>query len=75
MLRNLVRRGIRAVERGDDPGPIDVQNGQVTATFGHDHVVSGIPNAATAEEDRRLLRQVARNVVAEMIAAGQNKPM
>jgi phenylpropionate dioxygenase-like ring-hydroxylating dioxygenase large terminal subunit len=69
MLRNLVRRGIRAVERGDDPGPDAVPNGKVIATFGHDRVVSGVAPAATTEEDRRLLRQVARNVVAKMVSA------
>ena len=74
MLRNLIRRGIRAVERGDDPGPVAVPNGQVIATFGHDRVVSGVPPAATTEEDRRLLRQVARNVVAEMVSANSKNP-
>ena len=74
MLRNLIRRGIRAVERGDDPGPVAVPNGQVIATFGHDRVVSGVPPAATTEEDRRLLRHVARNVVAEMVSANSKNP-
>jgi hypothetical protein len=32
--------------------------------------VPGIPPAATPEEDSRLLREVARNVVAEMVRTG-----
>ena len=67
MLRNMIRRGIRAVQSGDDPAPTRRGNGKVIATYGHDRVVSGIPPAPTPEEDRRLLREVARNVVTEMI--------
>jgi hypothetical protein len=39
-------------------------------TYAHDRVVPGIPPATTPEEDRRLLREVARNVVAEMVRTG-----
>jgi hypothetical protein len=45
-------------------------NGAAIATFAHDRVVPGIPPAATPEEDSRLLREVARNVVAEMVRTG-----
>src|SRR5262249_32638813 len=67
MLRNMVRRGIRAVQSGDDPRHDGTQNGKAVATYGHDRVVSGIPPAATLDEDKRLLREVARGVVTEMI--------
>ena len=67
MLRNMIRRGIRAVQNGDDPGHISRPSGQVIATFARDRVVSGIPSAPTPEEDSRLLREVARNVVTEMV--------
>jgi phenylpropionate dioxygenase-like ring-hydroxylating dioxygenase large terminal subunit len=70
MLRNMIRRGIRAVEGGADPGPLGTQNGGVVATFAHDRIVSGIPAAATPEDDRQLLRQIARDVVTEMIREG-----
>ena len=46
-----------------------LHNGKAIATYGHDRVVSGIPPAATPEEDRRLLREVARDVVTEMIGS------
>jgi hypothetical protein len=67
MLRNMIRRGIRAVQNGDDPGHISRPSGQVISTFARDRVVSGIPSAPTPEEDSRLLREVARNVVTEMV--------
>src|SRR5882724_2599730 len=51
MMRNMIRRGIRAVQNGDDPDHNSTHNGKVTATFGHDRVVSGIPPASTPEED------------------------
>jgi phenylpropionate dioxygenase-like ring-hydroxylating dioxygenase large terminal subunit len=67
MLRNMIRRGIRAVQNGEEPGHNGALNGKVIATYSHDRVVSGIAPAATPEDDKRLLREVARNVVAEMI--------
>jgi nitrite reductase/ring-hydroxylating ferredoxin subunit len=73
MLRNTIRRGIRATQDGEDPRHGAGRNGGVIATYAHDRVVSGIPPASTAEEDSRLLREVARNVVTEMVRnAGQN---
>src|SRR6266851_3282988 len=47
MLRNMVRRGIRAVQEGADPVQPGPQNGRGIATFAHDRVVPGIPAAAT----------------------------
>jgi phenylpropionate dioxygenase-like ring-hydroxylating dioxygenase large terminal subunit len=74
MLRNLIRRGIRATQNGEDPRPGAERSGRVIATFAHDRVVSGIPPASTAEEDSRLLREVARNVVTEMMRSGYQTP-
>jgi RimJ/RimL family protein N-acetyltransferase len=70
MMRNLNRRGIRAVQNGEDPDCRILRNGSAVPTYGHDRVVAGIPPAATPEEDRRLLREVARNVVTQTITAG-----
>ena len=67
MLRNMIRRGIRAVQSGADPGHVSKRNGQVISTFAHDRVELGIPPAPTPEEDSRLLREIARNVVTEMV--------
>jgi hypothetical protein len=73
MLRGLIRNGIRAVQNGGDPPQQSTQHGNVIATFAHDRVVTGIQPAATQEEDRRLLREVARNVVTEMVRTPQQK--
>ena len=70
IMRNLLRRNIRAVQDGADPPHPGSGNGAAIATYSHDRVVPGIPLAATPEEDSRLLREVARNVVAEMIRTG-----
>lgn len=70
MMRNLIRRGIRAVQNGEDPGHRILRNGDAVPTYSHDRVIAGIPPAATPEEDRRLLREVARNVVTQTIRDG-----
>ena len=67
MMRNMIRRGIRAVQEDADPMRADAPNGTAIPTFGHDRVVPGIPPATTPEEDRHVLREVARNVVTQMI--------
>jgi hypothetical protein len=70
MMRNMIRRGIHAVSAG---GALDYRiltNGMAVPTYSHDRVVPGIATAATPAEDRRLLREVARNVVAETVKSG-----
>jgi nitrite reductase/ring-hydroxylating ferredoxin subunit len=73
MLRNMIRRGIRTVQDGGDPAQFKIRNGEVISTFAHDRVVMGVAPAATPEEDRRLLREVARSVVTEMVRTGANR--
>jgi phenylpropionate dioxygenase-like ring-hydroxylating dioxygenase large terminal subunit len=70
MMRNMIRQGIRAVRNGEDLGYPILKNGAAVPTYSHDRVVSGILAAPTPAEDKRLLRQVARNVVAQTIQAG-----
>jgi hypothetical protein len=70
MMRNMLRRGIRAVSAGDDLGYRILTNGSAVATYSHDRVIPGIAMAETPEADRRLLREVARNVVAETVKSG-----
>ena len=62
--------GIRAVAAGEELGYPILKNGAALPTYSHDRVVSGIAPAATPEADRRLLREVARNVVAETVRTG-----
>jgi len=70
MMRNLIRQGIRAVRDGDGRGRNSLPNGKTIPTFSHDRVVPGIPPAATPEEDKRLLREVARKVVTDAVRDG-----
>ena len=70
MMRNMIRRGIRAVKEGVELDyPTLGANGPVPA-YCHDQMVSGFPTAATPEEDRKLIREVARQAVAEAIRTG-----
>ena len=73
MMRNMIRRGIRAVQDGADTARLGVRNGEAIPTFAHDRVVPGISLAATPEADSRLLREVARNVVAEMVTTSSER--
>ena len=70
MMRNMIRQGIRAVRNGEDLGYPILKNGAAVPTYSHDRVVSGIPAAPTSAEDKRLLREVARSVVAQTVEAG-----
>jgi nitrite reductase/ring-hydroxylating ferredoxin subunit len=65
MLRNMIRRGIRAVQNGVDPMVPSCQGGKVIPTYSQDKVVRGIPAAPTPEADSALLREIGRKVVAE----------
>ena len=73
MMRNLIRQGIRAVQDGTSSGRggrNSPTNGKAIPTFSHDRVVPGIPPAATTEEDKRLLREIARKVVSAAVQRG-----
>jgi nitrite reductase/ring-hydroxylating ferredoxin subunit len=63
MLRNMLRHGIRAVQDGIAPQPVNGQTGQVITTYSQDRVIAGIPPAPTPEADRQLLRETGRKVV------------
>jgi len=64
MLRRIVRDGIRAVARGDDPQCARWPDGTVIRTFTQDAVFR-IPPAPDPEADRRLLRRTGRSVIDE----------
>jgi hypothetical protein len=71
MMRNMIRRGIRAVKKGEQLESPMLRNGSAVPTYSHDRVVSGIAPAPTAEADRQLLRRVARGVVKETVKTGR----
>ena len=68
-LRNLLRRGIRAVQKGEDPPGVTYGDDGVIPTYSHDRVLS-VPPAPTPEEDRLLLRETGRRVAEECIEGG-----
>jgi nitrite reductase/ring-hydroxylating ferredoxin subunit len=63
MLRKIVRDGIRAVARGENPREIAVAAGGIIATHAQDSVLR-IPPLADPEADVALLRATGRKVVA-----------
>jgi len=62
MLRRIVRDGIQAVARGDDPAGARRPDGAAVRTFAQDLVLK-IPPASTPDEDRRRLREAGRGVL------------
>ncbi len=63
MLRKIIREGIRAVEAGGRPLGGASKPDEIITTCAQDTVLK-LPPRAAPEEDRRLLRQVGRRVVA-----------
>jgi hypothetical protein len=63
MLRKIVRDGIRAVQAGETPRGASQKPGEPVATHCQDTVVR-VPRAATAADDRALLRRIGQRVVA-----------
>ncbi len=70
MMRNMIRRGIRTVGKGEQLESPMLRNGLAVTTYSHDRIVSGIAAAATPEADRQLLRRVARGVLKETVKNG-----
>ena len=70
MMRNLIRRAIRANGAGEELDSPLLRDGEIIATYSQDRVVSGIAPAATHEADRQLIREIARNAVSETVAGG-----
>ena len=73
--RRAVRVGVgrhqaRAVQADGGGGRNSPPNAKTIATYSHDRVVPGIPPAASGEEDKRLLREVARKVVTDAVRNG-----
>jgi len=66
MFRRMVRQGIRAVQRGEDPKGLVREAGRTVATYGNDTVIR-VPSETDAEADRALLRETARKVVEQCL--------
>ena len=61
MFRNQLRRGMRAVQAGQDPLGLCRDGGAVIATYCNDTVVRG-PPAENVAMDRQLLRETGRRL-------------
>jgi hypothetical protein len=71
-MRNMIRRGIRAVKKGGSFDHPTLHNGAAVPTYSHDQMVPGFPPAATPDGDRKLIREVARGVVKQAVKSGLN---
>ena len=65
-VRNMMREGIHAVERGEDPPGVTHKAAEPIPTYAHDRVLR-IPRAPTSEEDSVLLRDIGRKVVEDSL--------
>jgi hypothetical protein len=63
MTRNIIRRGIQAVQKGEDPEHVVWEAGRVVPTFAN-HTVIIAPSAATPEADEQYLRETGRKLAA-----------
>jgi hypothetical protein len=63
LIRTLLREGVRAVQRGEDPKHVGLAKNGVINTYGQSTVMRVAPGA-TAEADKALLREVGRKVFA-----------
>ncbi|MGH7047654.1 MAG: Rieske 2Fe-2S domain-containing protein [Stellaceae bacterium] len=70
MFRNQLRRGIRAVQAGEDPPGIyrDADAGGMIATYCNNTVVH-LPAPSDATADRKLMRETGRRLARSYLAA------
>ena len=72
MFRRQIRRGIRAVQNGEEIGGSHAQlKGDHFSTYCNDTVVYA-PPAATPEEDEKLMRETGRRLAEEYVATRSN---
>jgi hypothetical protein len=72
MFRRQIRRGIRAVQAGDDPTEaLTPDDTGCVPTYCNDTVVYA-PEAATPEEDVKLMRETGRRLAEEYVATRSN---
>jgi phenylpropionate dioxygenase-like ring-hydroxylating dioxygenase large terminal subunit len=68
MLRRIVRRGIQAVQRGEDPETLSRQEGKVRLTYSNDTIVR-IPGKGGEDKDNQLLLETGRRIMEEFLKA------
>lgn len=70
MVRRMLREGIRAVARGEDPPTLNREAGKTLLTYSN-HTVLRLPRRASEEEDNRLLLETGRRMAEGFL---QNHP-
>ena len=70
MLRNMIRQGIRDVQKGRDPKGIVREVGKVIDTYCN-HTIWRLPPAPAPVEDKQLLREVGRKMAEEYVKASR----
>ena len=68
-MRRMVREGIEAVARGEDPQGIDRSGDAVTPIYANE-IIKRAPPAATSDADKALIREVSRAAF-DQVRAGQ----
>ena len=68
LFRNQIRKGIRAVKKGQEPDALFRAGTDVIPTYCNDTVVR-VPPAATPEADKKLLRETGRRLAQGYIEA------
>ena len=58
MMRKGLRRRVRMVQQGQDPPELEAMSGETVATYGGDSLLR-VPEAATPNEEKKLLSKVA----------------
>jgi len=67
LVRKLLREGIEAVKRGEDPRRVIPGPGETIPTYCRNTVLR-VPEAPTPEADRELIRETARQHVQRLLA-------
>ena len=66
MVRKMIREGIRAVQRGEDPKGVWRDANRPISTYGNEAVMH-IPPAPTPEEDSKLVAETGRRVAKKFL--------
>jgi hypothetical protein len=67
MLRRIVREGVRAVQKGEDPEFLHREEARVIPTYSNDTIIR-LPKPASDEAEKRLLHETGRKVAEEIMA-------
>ena len=73
MMRKGVRRGIRAVQQGQDPPQLKHLSEQIVATYAGDTLLR-VDRAATPEEDKELVRRMGLDLAKRYVQSPPNLP-